>query len=291
MNPIYTRALNGTLTGYGGNGQKMNKDVSITNKLSMTIQLQSPDPETGELLPWGNLAGGLKPDGVLSFSPASSTIMDGTYIVFRCVATGGLVAVIVLTDASPIHTIGQRLLTVPNDIGSFPVTTEQKPVPPDSGRVVVACGIINEGLSIVCREQFWRRLSQSYSVAPGEKRTINFTHTSGMSQTSSDSKSMATSIGTNVSAGWGPISASISASLNTSSTRFQEIVFHEETTRYESFETENKTDKILTYVSWQLTDIITVFDKNHIPLSATISGQDPVLISEPLPIGKMLMHT
>ena len=285
MNPLYEKALNGTLKNPVG-ASKITKNVSITNAMPMAVSMFSPYEATELQTPWGGGETSLSPHGKTEFPPGM--IPDGTNIVLRCSGSGGLVAVIVLSEAAPVQTIGHSLLTIPNDIGSFPLASELSPIPADSGRVIVGCGKVGTEGATIAREQYWRRLSQSYSVGPGETRTINFTHTSGMSRTSSDTNTTAASVGTSISAGWGPISASISGSLNKSSTTFQEVAFHEETTRYESFTATNTTDKIHTYMYWQLTDIITVFSANEVALSSILSGQDPVLITGPTPISNML---
>jgi hypothetical protein len=179
------------------------------------------------------------------------------------------------------YTISRENLRKPNDIGRFPVPTPSTMIPVDSPRVLVACGTASNG-NYITREQYWRRTSDSYALAPGQKHTVGFSTTSGMEQTSSTQNEVSQQLGLSASAGWGPVSASVSASLSMNSTTFQQVTVTTETTRYETIELENKTTKVQVILKWQLIDIITIFDKTtHKPTASIIIAQSPVLLGGP----------
>lgn len=309
MERYYQEALDGTLTAVGNEHPKIEAIIKIKNHLPTTIRTFCPDWTTGRQHPF---VGDIDAGGTLTLHPDNSDIGNNTFCIFRCVITGGLVAVILFSQPTLIgaqmsdpgddyptitYEIGQASLVLPNDIGPYPAATASRPIPSDSGRVVVGCGKVTvwtEGEvpipqeRTIVREQYWRRLGTSYSVAPGETRTLSVSRTTGMSQSSTKSDTLAESVGISASGGLGPASASISASINASSTSFQEISLHEETTTFEQFEVTNTDPETHTYISWQLTDIITVANGAHLPIASAVSGQAPVLISGPFTVTKML---
>lgn len=309
MQTYYQQALDGTLTVVGTDHSKLEVIYEIKNQLPIALRTFCTIWDTGRQV---HFAGDIAPGETLTLDPTKVTIRNGTFCILRSVATGGLVAVVLFSELTPVgpdehaanHTtdgdnfptityeIDQQSLVLPNDIGPYPASTQSRPIPPDSGRVVVGCGSFMTWVTpgteqpwpiaqqrVVMREQYWRRLGSSFSVGPGETRTISLAHTTGMSRSSSDTETLATSVGTSVSGGLGPFSASISASINASSTSFQEISVHEETTTYEELTATAPADKTITYMAWQLTDILTVFDAQQCPLASVVNAQAPVLIS------------
>ncbi|MEW1911320.1 hypothetical protein AB0442_23215 [Kitasatospora sp. NPDC085895] len=170
----------------------------------------------------------------------------------------------------------------PNDIGAVPLPNSSVLIPPDGPRVVVGCGVLSNG-SVVAREQYWQRTPESYSIAKGEVRQENYTVTTGMEATSSQETTLAASLNVGASAGWGPISASMSAALNASATSFQSITTTTEQTSYiaETYDNTGGSHPD-TYFYWQLTNVVTIFDPNGSPLSSLIYGAEgPAIISGP----------
>ncbi|WP_328326124.1 MULTISPECIES: hypothetical protein [unclassified Streptomyces] len=83
------------------------------------------------------------------------------------------------------------------------------------------------------------------------------------------------------SAGWGPFSASVSASLSESSTTSQQLTVSTQTTSYVSTTFHNLGANPEMNFFWQLTDVATVYDKDGIPLSSVILGEAPAVVSGP----------
>ena len=102
-----------------------------------------------------------------------------------------------------------------------------------------------------------------------------------MQKTTSEQTTVAASLGISASAGWGPISASVSTSLSQTSSTFQQVTLTEERTSFVSDTLENKTDKPRMLLIWQLTDIVTVFEGNGVPLSSIVSRNAPNVIGGP----------
>jgi hypothetical protein len=139
----------------------------------------------------------------------------------------------------------------------------------------------------VTREQFWHCTGESYSLAPGESRTVSYTATHGMQESSSDSETTNASVGVSASAGWGPFSASVSASLSESSTTSQQLTVSTQTTSFVSSSYVNLGEHSELNLFWQLTDIATVYDSTGLPLSSVVSGEAPTLVSGPWEIKEL----
>jgi hypothetical protein len=217
---------------------------------------------------------------------STAPIDMGCYFIFINYYSGAFAAVYPATAAVPYN--GNLILTVecsdlliPNDIGVPPTPNQDVVIPPDSPRIVVGCGVVNG--NCVAREQYWRRLPESYSLARGQQRTENYTTTSGIEVTTSQQSQLAASVGVGASAGWGPISASISASVSASSSTFQQVSTNTQTTTFvsQSFDnTKGLAAKMFLY--WQLTNVVTVFDSNGDALSSLIYGsEEPAVIDGP----------
>ena len=181
-----------------------------------------------------------------------------------------------LTDEDVVEsTIHPRLFLKPNSIGPFPgIDPEARAkgkgeqlspptagatgparyalIPRDGDRVVVGVGSLppvkvpteadpkktEERRHTLIREQFWRRGSESYVLAPGEERTISVTHTSGREETSSTQETVSACVSGSASGSWGAFSASISASLSASSSSMHQVTVREQETRYEFLRSE-----------------------------------------------------
>ncbi|MET8686916.1 hypothetical protein ABZV77_22135 [Streptomyces sp. NPDC004732] len=169
----------------------------------------------------------------------------------------------------------------PNDIGPVPEPNASVVIPPDSPRVVVGFGGLTATNSTVVREQYWQRLPDSYSIAAGALRTINYTTTSGMESTTSDQTTLASSVTGSGTAGWGPVSATLTASLSANSTSFQQTSTTVERTAFVSQTYDNTAadakSRVVFY--WQLTNVLTVFDKDGNASASLVYGtENPAVI-------------
>nr|WSY50505.1 hypothetical protein OG999_10465 [Streptomyces sp. NBC_00886] len=206
----------------------------------------------------------------------------GWYFLFLNAHSGAFVAVIQVDSAvySPNNgrywiNLDETYLLDPNGIGSVPEPNESVVIPPDSPRVVVGSGLLPTGNTVV-REQYWQRLPDSYSIAAGAKRAISYTTTSGMESTTSEQSKVGASVMGNTSAGWGPVSATLSASLSNNSTTFQQTTTNVEMTAFVSQLYDNTKEGAKTRICfyWQLTNLLTVFDNNGNALSSLIYGSE-----------------
>lgn len=126
---------------------------------------------------------------------------------------------------------------------------------------------------------YWKRLPESYSLAGGETRTVSYTISSGIEESSTDTATTNISVGADVSAGWGPFSASVSAALSRSSTTTQQVTTSTQTTSVVTNEYTNPQGASpLMVIFWQLTDVITVFGSAGRPKSSVISGKQPPVV-------------
>jgi hypothetical protein len=171
-----------------------------------------------------------------------------------------------------------HLLTTAGRIGPFPQPYTNLLIPPNSPLVLIACARL-PGNKIITREQGWVRQPDSFSLAPNEKRTVSLTVTRGLQRTSSSSETFSTAIGMSGSAGWGPVSASVSSSLSYTSTSFQQVTISEETSVYESKEFQSSLPEPSMFLVWQLVDVITVYNEAENPIASLSLGESPALIS------------
>ncbi|WP_024761534.1 hypothetical protein [Streptomyces exfoliatus] len=210
----------------------------------------------------------------------------GWYLIFLNAHSGGFVAVRQLSTAVSNPSTGQRILAVDrtqlldaNDIGPVPQPNESVVIPPDSPRIVVGFGQTPNG-NVLTREQYWQRLPDSYSIAAGATRTVEYTVTSGMESTTSTQTDLGSTVMADGNAGWGPISASLSTSLSAGSTSFQQVSTNVETSSFVSQLYDNeKGQKSRICFYWQLTNLLTVFENDHVPVSSLIYGSGPAVIS------------
>ncbi|WP_158754887.1 hypothetical protein [Streptomyces sp. NRRL F-2580] len=206
----------------------------------------------------------------------------GNYWLARVSSSGAFAAVIEMADRNrQLSTISGGDLLDPNDIGGIPMPNPSIVVPPDGPRVLVGTGMLPIG-NTVTREQFWQRQPESYSIAPGQKKTVSYTVISGMQDSSSDESSVTKSVSASASAGWGPISASVSAALSSSSTTTQQLTVSTQTTSFVSNEYDNEgNDHPEMVLVWQLVDVVTIFTPKGAVLSSIVSGTQPALVSGP----------
>lgn len=278
MDERYQQALDGALK--SPEGTPPMSEVELKNGLVNGILAFWADSQGRQLPLRGEGLPGLHPGEIVKVSG----LRVGWQLVFRLVASGGLVCVLTMKEEQRSYTIGSSVLTRPNDIGMYPRPTKATVIPVNSPRVMVGNGVTLKGKLPLTREQFWRRGNDSYMLAPGEKRTISLATTSGMQQTSSEQKVIEASLGLSASAGYGPVSAGISASLSVSSQTFQQYVISSEVTHYESQELRNESKDPQMFITWQLTDLLTVFGdrpSGYIPIASIVMVERPVLVTGP----------
>ncbi len=205
---------------------------------------------------------------------------DGEHFIVASSHTGGFIMTVDIKAGQDDYRITTYDLVKPYDIGPVPTPTRDIPIPPDSPRVVTGVGLHPKDTLIV-REQYWARLAESYMLAPLEKKTVSYTTSSGLQETSSEQTTVDQSLSVGVSGGWGPISASINASLNVSSTTSHQVTVTEERSTFLSDNLENQRDKPVMYLRWQLTDVISLYGQAVPQGASVVLGQNPVLIYGP----------
>lgn len=281
MNATYRKALSGEL-------------VSTLNDTSFTVTIKNGLPIPVELS-WISTSGAHELVGTLG-PGGEREVLDcygGYYFLFAATFTGSFVGVITIGSGTTQYTFNRQDLLNPGEIGHIPQPTKNALIPPDSPRVCVSCAEVPSG-NVAIREQYWERQSDSYCLAAGEKKTVSMTTVSGKQQTSSDQETFAAAVGVSASGGWGPISASVSASLSKNSTTFQQVTVTEQSTAFISDTLENKEPHSVMYLRWQLNDIITVFSPPEsardtrppitsawVPKASIITGESPVIVEGP----------
>jgi hypothetical protein len=280
VDPYYVQALNGTLRS-PATGTTLTS-VAFKNATGMAVNMYMAGTAGGFV---GFDASGTAAPGKPAIRmPNERTVtlascVQGSWIVFLCAHTGGFVGAMSCNTSSSFQTLLPSFMPSPNDIGPIPKPTGTTLIPADSPRVVVGCGTLDKG--VVVREQFWRLLPQSYSLAPSETKMVGFSRTSGVQQVSSSIKTVAATVGANVSAGWGPFSASVSASLSKNSTSMQEVAVHKIESTYVADTITNTTTQAVMVLFWQLTDVVTVFGADNKPAASIVQGLQPEVLSGP----------
>ncbi|MER5988778.1 hypothetical protein [Streptomyces sp. NPDC001787] len=290
MNSVYQDAINETLQSTNTGHTLL--DLTLSNQLTFPVAVylisdsgwwiggldnifSEPPGYPGLVIPaWGRL------DFATEFDL-------GWYVLFLNAYSGAFVTVMQVQSATYSPESGRNWLIAnpsylvdPSDIGPVPEPNASVVIPPDSPRVVVGSGPLNETGNTVVREQYWQRLPDSYSIAAGARRTISYSTTSGMESTTSEQTTLAASVTGSTTAGWGPVSATLTASLSDNSTNFQQTSTTVERTAFVSQtydNTDNLASRIVFY--WQLTNVLTVFDPDGNALASLIYGtESPAVI-------------
>lgn len=263
----YRQALQGTL-----------KSTQTGNVVAHTITNQFEIPV---IVTWLNTTGvRLYPQTCAPGKSLNLNSYVGYYYLITSALTGAFACVVEIVSGVPTYTVGCQSLTAPSDIGPIPQPTAVILIPPDSPRVLVACGTLSNG-GFVTREQYWDRQPDSICLAPGETKTYSMTLSSGKQQTSSTQDTVSASLGLSASAGWGPVSASVSSSLSVNSTTFQQVTITEQSTMYVSDTLTNAGQTIQMFLRWQLMDVVTIFNAQMAPNASTITGENPILLQGP----------
>jgi hypothetical protein len=263
--------------------------VNISNRLplDLVVYLVEADGEhsgwtvpttTGDATPQPGKPGiGVMPGAFLAISNWQSG--DIALVLTR--STGGFVCIYEFPDTTPQQqpitvSIDNTVLCAPNDIGSPPTPDPGRGIviPPDGTRILVGCGKTATGP--ILREQLWQRMPNSLCLAPGETRTLSYTTSFGLESMSSEESTLTATLGLSVNAGWGPISASVNASLNRSSSSFHSLaVTSQQTTYNEETFTNPSTTSSMAVLMWQLVDVITFLDAGGHAKAVLVTGQAP----------------
>lgn len=286
MDPVVADALAGTLCSSGATTNQQDTSISNASDVDLTLYWLSPTgTQCGYDKVSGTFAEGL-PGYVLGSGDSAplADVPDGTYFLLRAAHSGAFAAVVTKEGTPPgsgfVVDCGSFL--DPGVAGPVPKPTQDRPIPVDSPRVLVGCGSLANGAT-VAREQYWHLTADSYSLAPGETVTTSLTQTSGMESTSSDQTTLSASLNVSASAGWGPVSASVSAALSRSSTTFQQVTVSEQQTAFRSLQRTNGGDSVATFFVWQLIDVVTIFASDGRPEGSIVTGVQPVVIDGPYP--------
>lgn len=267
---VFNEALTGTLWSTNSPTQ-LDSDLHITNKTEVPIRVT-----------WIDYLGRLSvhkkchPDATIKIK--SKSAYQGMYFMVTNALSGSLMFAFAPKKGGKLD-VTCKDITVPGRIGAYPVPNSSIPIPPNSPLVMVACAKL-PNKRFVTREQFWLRQPDSFSLAASEERTVSITVSRGLQRTSSQTDTFATAIGTTTGAGWGPVSASISANLSYSATSFQQVTVSEETTVYEAKTLKNGQPHPVMFLIWQLIDVITVYSADEVPLATISLGEAPTLITE-----------
>lgn len=248
VQPLLKQYLNGTLK---STVNAVTGQVTVTNNLMVPLMAGILIPD-GSVYPLMGVAPG---KSALKLAPVNWYWLlwarDGSLAaVYAGVPTGNLSL-----------TIGPSDLSDPGDIGPVPVPTADVIIPNDSPSVLVGCGQARDKdgkPTYLTRAQFWKRSGDSITLAPSESVMTSYTSMTGIQETSSTTETVATSLNASASAGWGPVSASISAGLNTSNTSFQQYVSTQTDTRFESRTYAPDPSATRMIFRWQLYDVVTV---------------------------------
>jgi hypothetical protein len=140
------------------------------------------------------------------------------------------------------------------------------------------------GGGYLVRYQYWRGTDDSYSLPPGDRRTLTVTTTTGLENTTTEQTVVSQSMAASASAGWGPISSNVSYALSESSNTTHTYTITEQTTRYESIELFNFTQDTVMYLAWQMMDVIDVYGLSngvYVPGASIVSARAPKIYAGP----------
>jgi len=274
VQPSYLRGLLGTLQSPAPQVNALPFDIKFQNKLPVPISIFWLDT---------NGIRGTQVD-VLANDSAEFQSYDQDWFIAVTASSGSFVGVVAtsVSASSQIYTFDYLSLLAPNDIGPVPQPNSDQPIPSDSPLVLVGCGTALDGKTIIVREQYWQRSPESYCLAPKETRTFSVTIMNGRQETSSDTETVSQNLSTSATGGWGPISASISASLSKTSVHSQQVSVQTQTVRYSSQTLTNSSEKnVALYFKWSLIDMVTILGPKANPLSSVVMSVEPALVSGP----------
>ncbi|WP_328941788.1 hypothetical protein OG259_09100 [Streptomyces sp. NBC_00250] len=288
MNDTYQDAVSGTLASVD-NGSRTNMTVTNGTPVHLWVYwvgfdrlLYGRNKRTNRLAP-GYPGQILDPGATITWK----NIDRSYYFVAKVGYSGAFAAVWRADRNNAAVTLTGRDLLDPDDIGETPVPTGSVIVPPHGPRILVGTGTLQKN-RFVTREQFWQRLPNSYSLAAGEDKTVDYTQTQGMQESSSDTRTVTGSVSASAGGGWGPFSASVNASLSQSSTKSQQVTVSTQTTSFTSNQYSNDDSHGWMCLFWQLTDVLTVFDETGTQLASIVSATGPSVVWGPVDVDKLV---
>lgn len=280
MNSTYLGATEGTLkstTGGAGAQLAVNNNTVLDIRaflLTATGQQQLIIFQTPAPIPFQGQSR-LIPNSIIAAGHAETIPANvGDAIVFSLAATGSFFSSLVVQTGQTSVTLNASSVTAPNDIGPLPTPTATMLIPTDTPRVVVGYGTAPNGI-VMSREQYWSRSAESISLAAGESRTVRYSIKSGLTQTGSDETTTSTVLGASVSAGWGPVSASVNASLSTTTSSSSSFTITEER-ELNVAETIAKPGTDVVIFHWQLMDEVYFIQNGQVVASISVA-KTPVL--------------
>lgn len=129
-------------------------------------------------------------------------------------------------------------------------------------------GYVSESPRLLHR-RYWKRLKQVI-LDPGTSYSKTETVEYGSSTTNTESQSFSQTIGVEVSAsaGWGPFSATVTASYEQTTTHEEitSVTFSETNTFSEEYAVQADPSKTIVYALWQLVDVFMLVDSDKVPL-------------------------
>ncbi|MCX7287334.1 MAG: hypothetical protein NTW20_07170 [Rhodobacterales bacterium] len=197
-----------------------------------------------------------------------SVILGAPFIV-RTADTGSFVMASIMpavpsTAGDARHQFLKVPMFKPNQIPAPKAPKDQSTIPSDMPSILVDCGLIDlKGGSkgVVLHEQYWRVGPNSFVLLPGQQKTISSEQVSGVTDESTSHESLSESLDLSVGGGWGPISASISASLSHSSDTSHTRRLQSQTrNQVEDMVANADVSKSINVFFWELVDRYVVID-------------------------------
>ncbi len=144
-------------------------------------------------------------------------------------------------------------LKAPNDL--------PEPTFNDPGSMYLVGQGLDSNHNIITRERWWELSPASVDLLPNESRSWTMTFYEGVEESQSSLKSMSSELSTSSSAGWGPVSASLTASLSASSSTQETISLSTQTTETETRNLLNTNQtQVMSARSYQMYERITIWD-------------------------------
>ena len=144
--------------------------------------------------------------------------------------------------------------------------------------------------ALIVREFFWQRSDESYSLSVNELAKWSLTTFTGLETTSSDEQTVSTSLNASLSGGWGPVSASVSASLTTTSRSSQQVTVQNTQTKFVELTVRNEAQNPVMVLKWNLVDVVTIFTiqgNAMSPASSIITNLPPTIVSPAYDLTKL----
>ena len=291
MEPLYIEVLTRTLQLPPSEKMKLNYVYKTVNNTTLPLICKmyshidlSPLTEGQYIQPRG---------GILK----QTHLVVGDCQIFTCAATGAFVGAKLVEDvctdkkyekysinpstqdwndvpvAATVRTAlssGEPGLIDPNDIGGLPIPRGSTLIPSDSGKFVVGAGLFDlpppkSKKVVLIHEQFWRRSPSSFTMAPKSKKSVALVITTGRTETTSTCEQIKANLGIDVSGGWGPVTASMSASLEygASTNRVVSVTETSQVTVEDQYENDLLNRQML-FLYWNLVDayVFVDFDMN-----------------------------